>query len=70
MDNPLSPVDRRSQPKHLLEVSAAQQRQQELLHQQRRGSVRVAPLTFKVPRMKMHVVEFANKIDPDEVAQI
>ena len=37
MDNPLSPIDRR--PRHILEVSAAQQRQQEL--QQRRGSLPV-----------------------------
>ena len=39
MDNPLSPAEKRPSQKHLLEVSAAQQRQQELLHQQRRGSV-------------------------------
>ena len=39
MENPLSPVERRPSQRHILEVSAAQQRQQELLHQQKRGSV-------------------------------
>ena len=25
-------------------------------------------LTLKVPKIKLHVVEFANNVDPDEIA--